>query len=459
MLNSEKEISPDKTLDTDWTLSSTETEMLTKLLLQKLQATEDQAAKLDAQLASPVQPAHVNSPSQPAQDTTGSFAEISASINEKLEILEQMSKDDSISEETPKESTKLSDQFSQATDSIGQFSSISQSDKSATPTNLQPRDRSQPTPWPSGPIQFGVAQSPVRLTADDIAQLPDVTDSTLNTSTSMEMTNQLVDWAIQHGIAQVRQTREEAKEKQNSATSSTGAKTPESIQSGYEEEVQNNTLDRLLDEDSGEQESFQPLKDLYTSMSTSLSSFLRNEAEMDDESDKEEIERSAEAVPRLTTHGRWEEQKDSTKDEIKPSRSASELLVEVEELHKSIEGNSNANTLERIETEETTFCPVELADESAAFQQLEEEIQAVEEELQEELTRQPVEPSSLSNIEEVTENESSKDATPTVPEPSSGAVGLTMQEAFLRRKKKFIENSEKRQQKVKGERKVLYRFQ
>ena len=55
--------------------------------------------------------------------------------------------------------------------------------------------------------------------------------------------------------------------------------------------------------------------------------------------------------------------------------------------------------------------------------------------------------SNLSNIEEVTE-ESSKDNTPNVPEPSSGPISI--QEAFLRRKQKFIENSKKRQEKVKG---------
>ena len=227
--------------------------MLTKLLLQKLQVAEGKVDQLEDEIKS--------------QTSQKSFEDISASINEKLEALDRVSKDslqdrDSISEETPKESTKLSDQFSQdKSDTINQLSAISNS-------TMEPI-----LPIPG--IEFGVAQSPVRLSENEIDQLPDIGStfsSTLNTSTSMEMTNQLVDWAIKHGIKQVRESLQKCE-------------TSEVNQSVEVDEIQENTLDRLRDEsDSGE---FQPIQQSHNSLSTSLSSFLRNEAELLDQDDSD----------------------------------------------------------------------------------------------------------------------------------------------------------------------------
>merc|ERR1712106_97357 len=129
-------------------------------------------------------------------------------------------------------------------------------------------------------------------------------------------------------------------------------------------------------------------------------------------------------------------------DLVTPSRSATDLLAEVVELHQEV--MPEENTLERVHDEEDSFKMIgndDLTEESAAFEALEHEI----------------EESNLSNIEEVTE-ESSKDVTPAAPEPSSGTRVLSMQlgdatsiqDAFKLRKQKFIENSAKRQEKVKA---------
>ena len=234
--------------------------MLTKLLLQKLQVAEGKVDQLEDEIKS--------------QTSQKSFEDISASINEKLEVLDRVSKDDSISEETPKESTKLSDQFSQdKSDTINQLSAIS---NSTTEPIL---------PIPG--IEFGVAQSPVRLSENEIDQLPDIGStfsSTLNTSTSMEMTNQLVDWAIKHGIKQVRE-------------SIAKCETSQANQSAEVDENSENTLDRLRDEsDSGE---FQPIQQSHNSLSTSLSSFLRNEAELLDQDDNDVQQAEQVDVPQV----------------------------------------------------------------------------------------------------------------------------------------------------------------
>ena len=336
-----------------------------------------------------------------------SFDELSASINSKLEILDRISQNDSISEETPKESTKLSDQFSpDKSDTINQLSAISNS--TLTPDNSNRSTRATPTPpvLPIPGIEFAVPQSPVRLDASDIEQLPDVGStfsSSVNTSTSLEMTNQLVDWAINHGIAYVRQTL---------AAQSSG----------------NGTLDRLENDTTlNESSDFQPIQ--QQSHNSSLSSFLRNEAELAEQVDEQQpgvvSETETEPVTEIEVPAR-------------PSRSAEELLAEVVELHEEVVPVVvENNTLERVHDEEDSFKVIgndDLTEESAAFEALENE----------------VEQSNLSNIEEVTE-ESSKDITPAVPEPSTGASKvISIQEAFKLRKQKFIENSQKRQEKVKG---------
>ena len=163
-----------------------------------------------------------------------------------------------------------------------------------------------------------------------------------------------------------------------------------------------------------------------------MSSFLRNEEELAEQVDEivEPVVSESETEP-LTQI-----------DLVTPSRSATDLLAEVVELHQEV--MPEENTLERVHDEEDSFKMIgndDLTEESAAFEALEHEI----------------EESNLSNIEEVTE-ESSKDVTPAVPEPSSGTKVLSMQlgdatsiqDAFKLRKQKFIENSAKRQEKVKG---------
>ena len=388
--------------------------MLTKLLLQKLQAAEGKVNQLENEMNNDSKVSSQKTTS-PITSPQKSFEDISASINSKLEILDRMSQNDSISEDTPKESTKLSDQFSHdKSDTITNLSAISNSTLTEDKPEVQvvnlPQEEQPPVnPLPIPGIEFGVPQSPVRLDANDIEQLTGVGStfsSSVNTSTSLEMTNQLVDWAIQHGIAQVRQALADE---------------------------ENNTLDRLNDS-SSEEDEFRPIEQSHNSLSTSLSSFLRNEAELEAENEPEV------ASPTKTVSE--SETEPLTQIDATPKRSATELLAEVVELHKTTVGGEN--TLERVEGESDEFKQIEtenLTEESAAFEALEHEVSGIENEIQ---------PSNLSNIEEVTE-ESSKDVTPSVPQPRTGPKEpMSIQEAFMMRKQKFIENSKKRQEKVKG---------
>ena len=108
--NDVKEISPDKTTNqseiktnstSDWSLSDDETQKLTEILLQKLTKTE---AKLD-RLDNNVKNGNVPSADQSeSRNSNSAFEVLSASINQKLDLLDKFS--DDVSEDTPKESTK-----------------------------------------------------------------------------------------------------------------------------------------------------------------------------------------------------------------------------------------------------------------------------------------------------------------------------------------------------------------
>lgn len=106
--NDVKEISPDKTTNqseiktnstSDWSLSDDETQKLTEILLQKLTKTE---AKLD-RLDNNVKNGNVPTADQ-SESRNSAFEVLSASINQKLDLLDKFS--DDVSEDTPKESTK-----------------------------------------------------------------------------------------------------------------------------------------------------------------------------------------------------------------------------------------------------------------------------------------------------------------------------------------------------------------
>ena len=108
--NDVKEISPDKTTNqseiktnstSDWSLSDDETQKLTEILLQKLTKTEAKLDRLDDNVKNGHTP---NADQSESKNSSSAFEVLSASINQKLDLLDKFS--DDVSEDTPKESTK-----------------------------------------------------------------------------------------------------------------------------------------------------------------------------------------------------------------------------------------------------------------------------------------------------------------------------------------------------------------
>ena len=473
-----KQISPDPE-SSDWSLSASETDNLTKILLQRLVQAEGKLNKLDTA----VQNDKKNEPGPSGIDriktneslnSHESFENISASINEKLNILDKLSESE-ISEDTPKESTKLSSANNSHTESIKQLSSISSSNSSSK-TLLA--DKSQPKPNPIAlmpNMEFGVQQSPVRLSKEDLSELEDLTssfeqtNSTLSKSTSLEITNQVVEWAIERGLAAVQKEGSLSKNTTLSqSTNSTGiddivekladwyiengnsrVTSSSNVQEAQQRES-DNTIDRILSSEDSTNNAFDTLNHSKNqSLSTSMNSFIQHELEMAHEETVAADEIEASPVPKM---------------------SAEQLLKEVTELHKSFEEDKTVDRLQDSH-DSTSFQALDQIESPAVEDQLASNSgvsQSVEVELFEALTKEVSserssfpenqentdEQASVENENQISEESSSADVT---PRPPAGPISI--QEAFQRRKKKFIENSKKRQEAVKGKISFPYALQ
>ena len=551
---------------TDWSLSDSETDHLTKILLENLKRAEGKLDQLDADvMGSEKEPAQEMSGQHQQSDHTNTvietihsqetFEDISASINEKLELLDKMSDSDAISEETPKESTKLSilgDTSSQLGSENIQYSSISNSGSSSG--TIRADERISKTP-PTGEeravnplsviphMEFGVQQSPVKLSEDDMKELHDLTssfdhssslgstkktDTSLAQSSSFEITNQIVEWAIEHGLAAVRNSADSSRNVLSESDTSQSidglvdklaewylehgntSKSPTvlsnvsdskestnriepagGITEEYEPQIENDTLDRILSSENSENFSeFSKLRD--QSVSTSMHSFLQHEQETAKEQSDE--------------NGATDTTMPEEYIDPKPTMSAQELLKEVTALHQSFKENETLDYLQEPEltasfhaldqgtnpeTDPTTTnagagpsSVPSSPDNSLQIQQLQQLSSQISnqnaptsisdslsslnlqeaENLKNKLLRK------ISQVPEVVPEEVPEDVPEDVPEevpedgippiddeedvaphPPSGRP-LSIQEAFLLRKKKFIQKSQLRQEKVKGNR-------